>query len=294
MSVQKYIAGASEDAVTVVMRFKDEEETLRQVLSAVRAQEYEGNIHIIGIDNASKDGSRRIAEEFADEVLAIYSYEPGKALNIAIESGVGDIVVVLSGHTIPCDRSWLTKLTAPLRTTSDRHQILGVYGGQHYPCTAKFLDKRDLDIFGYAEPRTEYRHSDFWNANSAFRKAVWKKERFSERVYELEDHYWTKKLLKGGMYVRFEPDAFAYHYGHEQRVDRRYPNIVVAEYDAAHTRARELLDYTCAWEDVMWAALIFNTLPPISITADDVQRLGRQMQSHWDFDVRWRIPPVSG
>ncbi|MCK5608139.1 HEAT repeat domain-containing protein [Candidatus Pacearchaeota archaeon] len=285
---------SSIDNVSVVVRFKDEEKTLRQVLSAVRAQKYDGKIQIIGIDNQSTDGSRIIAEKFADEILDIYSYEPGKALNLGIENSNGEIIVVLSGHTIPCDRNWLTNLTAPLRTSTDRHRILGVYGGQHYPCTARFLDKRDLDMFGFTEARIEYRDSDFWNANSAFRKASWEIERFSERVYELEDHYWTKRLLNGDSFVRFEPEAYVYHYEHKQRVDRQYPNLVAAKYEAAHTRARKLLDNSNAWEDVMWSALILNTLPTELITAEDVQRLSCQLRSHEDFDVRWRIAQTLG
>ena len=153
--------------VSVLIRARNEATFLEATLRAVRAQRLALPVEVVCADNGSTDGSEDIAKEWADTVITIGNYRPGTALNRLCELATGDVLVPLSAHAVPANDRWLATLVAHLGNP----RVLGVYGAQHYPSTSRFLDKRDLDIFSDPRPRSEFRDSDFWNANSASSEA---------------------------------------------------------------------------------------------------------------------------
>ncbi|MCX4763822.1 HEAT repeat domain-containing protein [Streptomyces sp. NBC_01275] len=278
--------------LSVIVRFRNEAVHLGAVLRAIRAQRCSVPVEIVAVDNASTDGSRDIAAQFADKLVQITDYRPGAALNRSIERCSGDHVVVVSAHAIPSDERWLENLIRPLRNPD----VLGVYGGQIYPISAKFLDKRDLDIFSDIRPRSETRDSDFWNANSAFGVSSWEKQPFDETVIELEDHHWTKQILpEGNRWIRFEPEARVYHYGHETRNDRQF---LTPDGPPAQTRIREAVRVlegdSVSWPAAMSAGMTLGSLWREPATRAAVPLLGRYLLEYWDFDVRWRMAGALG
>ncbi|MEV6927403.1 HEAT repeat domain-containing protein [Dactylosporangium sp. NPDC051485] len=278
--------------ISVIVRFKNEANYLAAVLQAIRTQSSRERVQVVAVDNLSSDGSRRIASEYADMMLDIDDYRPGAALNKAIDACSGSSVVILSAHAIPAHDRWLDNLSSWLANPA----VLGTYGGQLYPITSRFLDKRDLDIFSSLTPRTEARDSDFWNANSVFHRTAWEKEQFDEETIELEDHYWTKRhLAQGDQWVRFEPSALVYHYGHEARNDRTFLPPSALSDEQRIRRAIGVLDSGDeSWPAVMSAGLTIATLSEHPVAADAVAALGRTLASHPDFDVRWRVAGALG
>jgi hypothetical protein len=278
--------------LSVIVRFHNEEKYLDAVLHAIRAQRCALPIEIVAVDNASTDTSRIIAQQYADTLLDLTEYRPGVALNRSIEACSGDIVVALSAHALPAGERWLHDLTAHLRNPD----VLGVYGAQIYPVTSRFLDKKDLDIFSDTQPRTEAADSDFWNANAAFDRRSWEKQPFDETVIELEDHYWTKQLLPGGdQWVRFQPSAAVYHYGHEARNDRRFlaPGTFT-DAERLDDALAKLADEEVSWPTAMTAGMTLGSLPPSPELRRAVPVIGRHLLEHPDFDVRWRMAGVLG
>jgi HEAT repeat protein len=278
--------------ISVIVRFKNEATYLEAVFQAIRAQRTLEPIEVVAVDNLSVDGSRRIATKYADRLLDIDDYRPGAALNKAIDASSGDSAAILSAHAIPANDSWLNNLAAWL----PNHSVLGTYGAQLYPITSRFLDKRDLDIFSCLRPRTEHQDSDFWNANSIFRRRSWEKERFNEDVYELEDHYWTKRhLAQGGQWVRFEPTALVYHYGHDARNDRTFlaPSGLSDEQRIRQATAALTADGE-PWPVVMSAGLTLGSLSHVPDVVEAIPALGHALTSHEDFDVRWRVAGALG
>jgi hypothetical protein len=281
--------------ISVIVRFHNEIKYLSAVYQAIRFQDIASNIEIISLNNNSSDGSIDVAKKYSDKVLHIDVYEPGKALNYALSESSGSIIVILSAHAIPGNRKWLANLLEPLINKNADNGIIATYGAQIYPYYSEFLDKRDLDIFNFAEPRKETIDSDFWNANSAFKRVVWEKYKFCETVYELEDHFWTKHILSAQHgYTFFNPQAYVYHYGHLTRIDRKYPNIKGHEHAALADKARNILSSTDEWAATMWAGLICNSVPAHLITAGMVDVLGKYLLAHPDFDVRWRMAQTLG
>ena len=278
--------------ISVIVRFKNEAQYLESVLQAVRAQSCREKLQVVAVDNLSTDGSRQIAARYADMLLDIDDYRPGAALNKAIDACAGNAVVILSAHAIPANDRWLDNLSSWLGNPA----VLGTYGGQLYPITSRFLDKRDLDIFSTMTPRTEVRDSDFWNANSIFHRTAWEKEQFDEEVIELEDHYWTKRhLSQGGQWVRFEPSALVYHYGHDARNDRTFlPPSSLSDSERI-SQAIEVLDSEDEpWPAVMSAGLTLASLSNHPAAVDAIAALGRTLAGHADFDVRWRVAAALG
>lgn len=278
--------------ISVIVRFKNEARYLAAVLQAVRAQSSRERVQVVAVDNLSSDGSRRIASEYADMMLDIDDYRPGAALNKAIDACAGSSVVILSAHAIPAHDRWLEDLGSWLANPA----VLGTYGGQLYPVTSKFLDKRDLDIFSCLAPRTESRDSDFWNANSVFHRTAWEKEQFDEETIELEDHYWTKRhLAQGDQWVRFEPSALVYHYGHEARNDRTFlPPSPLSDPQRIQQAIGVLDAGDEPWPAVMSAGLTIASLSDHPAAVDAIAALGRTLASHPDFDVRWRVAGALG
>src|SRR5437868_5394115 len=159
--------------VSVIVRFHNEEAYLGAVLDAIAQQDFPASDYeIIAVDNCSTDNSRQIAEQHNTNLISISNYQPGKALNHAIVAAKGVFIAVLSAHAIPSSRDWLRQLYSNMKNES----VAGAYGAQLFPINSLFLDKRDLDIFSSLEPRVEKEDSDFWNANSIFRRSLWEKQ----------------------------------------------------------------------------------------------------------------------
>lgn len=278
--------------ISVIVRFKNEATYLEAVLQAIRAQHIRDRLELVAVDNESDDGSREIAVRYADLLLDIDDYRPGAALNKAVAACSGSSVVIVSAHAIPGSDRWLANLTAWLANP----EVLGTYGAQLYPVTSRFLDKRDLDIFSGLRPRTEAADSDFWNANSVFHRSSWEKEPFDEHVFELEDHYWTKRhLANGGQWVRFEPSALVYHYGHEARNDRTFlPPSDLTNHERIRQAIQVLKSPGEPWPVVMSAGLTLSSLSDVPEVRQAISALGDTLSQHPDFDVRWRVAGALG
>ena len=278
--------------VSVIVRYHNEEKYLGAVMEALSQQEFPfGEYEIIAIDNLSDDNSTEIVAKYTKKILPINDYQPGKALNMAIAQVKGKYIAALSAHTIPASRNWLATLYKHMNSPD----LAGVYGSQLYHIDSKFLDKRDLDIFFRDKPRVETEDSDFWNANSMFPRTVWEKQPFDEKVYELEDHHWTKMLLPKGYKVHFEPNALVYHYDHVLRNDREYlAKTNITEEELIEGAIAILEKKEADWPDTMVAGLTIASLTHSKHIYKAVNVLGKVLLNHWDFDVRWRVAGALG
>lgn len=277
--------------ISIIVRFNNEETYLRTVMEALIQQEFPADQYeIIAIDNQSTDKSKYIVSQYTENLLSINDYQPGKALNQGIDQSRGECIAVLSAHAIPSNRTWLKTLYEHMK----HDRVAGVYGAQLYPANSKFLDKRDLDIFSTLAPRVEKSNSDFWNANSMFPKSKWELQPFDETVFELEDHYWTKKILPMGFEVHFEPQASVYHYGHIDRIDREYlPVSSLSEKELINKCIGEL-EGENDWPTLMRAGLALSSLTHSPHIKKAINALGKRLLTHEDFDVRWRMAQALG
>lgn len=194
--------------ISIVIRTRNEERWISQVLRSVFNQEYK-NFEIIIVDNESGDRTIEKAKQFdINQIISCKEYLPGKALNIGIKASKGDYVVCLSGHCIPVNNKWLINLM----NNFDDRSVAGVYGRQEALAFTPDADKRDLALIFGLDRKVQVKDSLFHNANSMFRKDIWQVIPFDETVTNIEDRVWAQKVLQKRYKIIYEPLASVYHY----------------------------------------------------------------------------------
>ena len=209
--------------VSIIIRTKNEEKWIESCLKSVFNQNYK-NFEVILVDNESTDDTVKIAKKYRIKILKISKFKPGLAINEGIRKSKGKFIVCLSGHCIPINQSWLKNLVHDLNKKS----IAGVYGRQEPLSFSSDLDKRDLiNTFGL-DKKVQINDTFFHNANSAFRKELWKKFPFDEQVTNIEDRVWGQKVIENGFKIIYQPKASVYHYHgiHHNQNPERAKNVV--------------------------------------------------------------------
>jgi GT2 family glycosyltransferase len=83
-------------------------------------------------------------------------------------------------------------------------------------------------IFGN-DKRIQIKDYFFHNANSIFRKNVWDKHKFDEKLTNIEDRVWGKKVIEEGYNLVYEPLAEVFHYhGLHQSNNKKRPLWVLS------------------------------------------------------------------
>ena len=209
--------------VSIIIRTKNEERWILSCIEKIYSQSYK-NIEVIIVDNYSKDKTIEKIKKYPVKILKIKKFLPGKAINLGIKKSSGDIIVCLSAHCLAVKNTWLNNLIRPLKNK----KIAGVYGRQQPMSYSSVLDKRDLiTIFGL-DKKVQINDPFFHNANSAFRKDLWKKIPFDNKATNIEDRIWGKKVISKGYKIIYEPKASVFHWhGVHQDLDPiRASNVV--------------------------------------------------------------------
>lgn len=195
--------------ISLIIRTKNEERWIGHCLKSVFNQNYP-SFEVIIVDNESSDSTLEIAKRFPiKKFINIKNFFPGKAINLGINSSEGELICCISAHCVPKDNNWLSNLSSNLIS---QHNIGGVYGRQIPTSFTEDIDKRDLVIVFGRDKRIQEKDYFFHNANSMFRKDVWKKFPFDEEVSNIEDRVWGKKIIEAGMKIIYEPSAEVFHH----------------------------------------------------------------------------------
>jgi cellulose synthase/poly-beta-1,6-N-acetylglucosamine synthase-like glycosyltransferase len=140
-----------------------------------------------------------------------FSY--GRALNMGIAACSTDIVISLSGHSIPHDNNWLEELTSPFHETGN---IVGVCGGQRSRPGANFIERAYRYLY-YQNPTTVRVFNSFNMTNAAILRSAWAQLPFDENVPCCEDKLWALKQSACGRSIMSKPSAWVYH-SHDEGV----------------------------------------------------------------------------
>jgi glycosyltransferase involved in cell wall biosynthesis len=178
--------------LTVLIATHNGAATLPRVLASYRRLgRPPGDWRLVVIDNASDDGSARIARGFAGSLPLVTVSEPRRGKNRALNTGLraleGDLAVFGDDDGLP-DSDWLVRL----RGAADRHPDYGVFGGAVQPLWAR--PPRDwilrwvrlAPVFGVTDPAWAdgpCEPTRVWGANMAIRAEFFAKgHRFDERL----------------------------------------------------------------------------------------------------------------
>jgi glycosyltransferase involved in cell wall biosynthesis len=194
-------------AVSVILRVKNEGQTLESVLQALLAQDYPSTIEPVIVDSGSTDNTLDIAHKYHCKVVNLKSrdFTFGKALNMGYREAGGEIFVNLSGHSIPLNTQFLKNLIEPYRDPL----VMATFGRNVPLPEACPSEARDLE-FWYPDKWLDVPER-FSNGNASLRKSVWEKRRFNEEVTGSEDIIWAKEIISSGFKIVYVPVADVYH-----------------------------------------------------------------------------------
>lgn len=112
------------DPITILISCWNEEESIGEVLSYIKKQDYQGKIKVIVIDNASTDmtfeRARKASQELSMDVNVIQEHKPGKnnALNTGLKYIDTEFFITLDADTL-LHKSAVRYLVARMKTSSE-------------------------------------------------------------------------------------------------------------------------------------------------------------------------------
>jgi len=188
-----------ENKISVVIRNKNEAEDLEFLLFNLTNRYIDSIDEIIVVDNESTDDSQKITEKYGARFETIKNFSYGGSANFAAEKAKGDIIVIFSAHSYPVSPEFFDVINEKFHFNE---RLAGVR------CLHTPNDYRNyiLNIDAEKDPNK----SGLIFTGSAFRKKVWEKIPFNDKVPTFEDKDWTKRVLKNGYQIEFAPVVFAY------------------------------------------------------------------------------------
>lgn len=215
--------------VSIIIRTLNEAEHLDELLTTIEQQQSRGlNPEVILVDSGSTDRTLEIAQRHGCRILSIKrsEFSFGRSLNLGCDAATGDILVFISGHCVPTDHLWLSKLCAPLLDGRADY----VYGGQIGGNTTRLSEER---IFAkYFPSQSHISTTDFYcnNANSAISRDSWQKYRFDEELTGLEDMDLAQRIVRDGGMIGYVAEACVVHHHLEswRTVRRRFEREAIA------------------------------------------------------------------
>lgn len=193
-------------AISVIIRTRNESKYLGRVLKRLKEQQHNGSVEIIVVDSGSTDNTVSIAEEFGCRLIRMKKEEFsfGRALNVGIEQAKGEIIVCLSGHSVPVTTDYFNLMITPFRDSD-----IAATFGRDVPWP-EACPSQARDILNHF-PAKDLDGNKFSNANAAIRKEIWQTVRFDEDLAASEDLLWAKQVMNLGYKIQYVPDAAVFH-----------------------------------------------------------------------------------
>jgi rhamnosyltransferase len=204
--------------ISVVIPTKDGGADLARCLDAIARQQVASEVEVVVVDSASTDGSALRARRLGARVHEISAdeFHHGRTRNLGAGLARGEILVFTSQDAVAADERWLARLTSPLADP----EVAGVYGRQLPHADASPPERYFLDFLYGPEPRVQrlaggddptFEATLFSNVNSAMRRHMWAEYPFDERIIMSEDQEWSRRVLRAGYGLVYEPAAAVHH-----------------------------------------------------------------------------------
>lgn len=251
--------------IDVVVRAHNDLPLIEETLRGIRRQNTP--CRILVMDNESSDGTTRIAEQLADQMIQVPAgtYVPGRVLNQAMHATRSEWVVFLNSDCTPLNDVWLDELIAGF----EQENVAAVFSRQRPRPDCRALFAKDTeDTFGDGSRQEKWKHC-FSMASSAVRRSVWETMPFNETIQYSEDIEWTWRLRKKDFAIRYCPASEVYH-SHNYTL-RQWFRRQVGEGKAD----AQIFEWT-AWER-NW--IRYSAMP-----------LARQILSDWTFALKTKTP----
>lgn len=205
--------------ISVLIPVLDGGADLARCLRAIADQQTDDEVEIVVVDSGSTDGSAETARRLGARVHEIPPTEfgHGRTRNLAASLSRGDVLVFTTHDAVAGDSHWLGHLAAAARSGDD---VGGAYGRQHPHADARPPEQFFLDFLYGSDPRVQrladgdeltYEATLFSNVNSAMLRSTWERFPFSDGIIMSEDQEWSRRVLKAGYSIVYEPRAAVRH-----------------------------------------------------------------------------------
>ena len=226
--------------ISFVIRTKNEEDKIRNVLESIRSQVTSEDIEIIIVDSGSTDSTLVIAKEYDCNIINISpdQFTWGYALNVGINNAKGDIIGIISGHCILMNGSCVEKIIATFKKDRSISALYGRQVGvlQDDPFEKNANEKYYPIVEGvhYINQETKY-SSTISNACCFLKKKVWENIKFDEIVQSCEDAKWAKETINKGLTIAYFSDVGVIH-SHRLNFEYLYKKSYWREYEMRKIR----------------------------------------------------------
>jgi rhamnosyltransferase len=190
-------------AVSVVIRAKDEAESIGKTIDILQGQTIEPEIVVV--DSGSTDATPEIARAKGTKLIQIpaASFTFGGSLNTGTEAATAAIVVALSAHAFPTHERWLEAMVAAF----DHDKVACAVGGERNPDGGTIDGRLEQD----AAIARRHPWAGYSNAAGGFRRELWQRYPFRPDMPGTEDKEWAWHWLQQGYVCVIAPELKVEH-----------------------------------------------------------------------------------
>jgi len=152
--------------VSIIIRARNEAESLRQTLKIISQQHMDFDHEIIIVDNNSTDDTPVVAKDYNCKIVNLKKFSWGRGINEGIKHSKGDFCILLSAHCYPANNKWANTLVTPLINNKN---IAATYGRQIPIKGLNPFEEVELKFWFPSKPTSSFAIS---NANACIRKKV--------------------------------------------------------------------------------------------------------------------------
>lgn len=184
-------------SVSVLIRNRNEAADLKRLLGRLREQHW-NRLEVVVVDNESSDDSRRLISEYDCRLVHLPAgqFTYGRATNLGMEHCSGDLVMMLSAHSLPIGRYFVAEATTPFADSRVAAVRIPIASN-----TAELMNLAAAEPLNSLSTAEEVFRRGPVASGSVIRRSVWLEHRFDETLGGAEDKEWALRVLKTGDYI---------------------------------------------------------------------------------------------
>ncbi len=201
------------NTVSFVIRTYNEAKFIGKLFDKINSQiNNDYNLEFIVVDS-STDETAKIAKSKGAIVIDLpkAKFNYASALNIGIKESSGELIIIMSAHSIPVNNDWLSRMISHFKD----EKVSGVYCKQIPWPEADWREKYRLEMT-FKNKSIHYskiissNEMAFSNAASCIRRSTWEKHNFM-LLPASEDREWAQWAIEDGNSIVYDAEALIYH-----------------------------------------------------------------------------------
>ncbi len=204
--------------IGVIIRYKDSEKTLPDVLNAIQSQSVKPD-KILAINNDSSDSSTDILKKQGVEIISWKeTYHHAKVLNFGVRNCNCDLILILSSHTVMREPNVIERYRDSLNDEKEFCVSCKWDADTYYTDSINWDEIKEKGIkIG----------SIYSNSIGMFKRSYWLQYQFNEEFNGTEDYDWALFHIKNGGICKRMDFEFDYVRNRNDRIFRR--NCIVRQ-----------------------------------------------------------------